>query len=320
MKKIVIDTLGGDNSSSELILGVIEAKRRNPLYRFVIAGDKKTATKLVIENGFKEDDFDYIDSSIAFTNDDNPKDLVKKDNQTSLALSLDYLKNNEDSIGVICSGSTGGLLVGSIFRLGLAEGVKIPLLAAIIKSFNGEYFILLDCGANLDFDTNLFLKGAKMGASLASSFKKISSPRVALLNVGKEKGKGNGKLKEAYVALENTSTINFVGNIEGHDIFMDKCDVLVTDGYAGNIVLKMAESFGMYASKIVEPYNNELSKDIHTNFAYSEEGASILLGPKKMCLKCHGNATRLSVLGTVNEMIELDNGNFISNLEEMLRN
>lgn len=319
MKTIVIDTLGADNSSKELILGAIEAKRTNPSYRFAIAGDKKEITKLVLENGFQENNFDYIDSSLAFTNSDSPKELIKKENKTSLALSLDYLKSNEEAIGIICSGSTGGLLVGSIFRLGLLEGIKIPLLAAIIKSFSGKTFVLLDCGANLDFDTNMFLKAAKMGSSLISSHEGISSPRVALLNVGKEKGKGNSKLNDAYIALEEDASINFIGNIEGNDIFANKCDVLVTEGYAGNVVLKLAESFGLYTSEILEPLDKKLAKDIYKNFAYSDEGASILLGPKKICLKCHGSATRKSIVSTVSEMIELDEGHLIDNLKETLK-
>lgn len=319
MKNIIIDLLGSDNSESELLEGVFLAKREYPSYSFTLIGDKKDILEQAKRNGFVEEDFHYIDCNVALTNLDNPKDIIKKDNASSLALALDYLKNDENSIGIISSGSTGALLVGSIFRLGLIDGVKIPLLACKLLSFSGKPLVLLDCGANLSFDLNSYLKAAKLGSSLALSFKGVSSPRVGLINVGKEKGKGNDLLKDAYSILENEKDVNFIGNLEGHDIFNDKCDVAICEGYVGNVILKLAESMGMFAvgevNKLENPESKNLSNKFFKNFAYTELGASILLGPKKICLKCHGSVSRNGIYNTVGQLIELYEGDFINNLK-----
>lgn len=323
MKKIIIDTLASDKGPIEITKGAILAKRAYPCMRFVLVGEKKELLPTVLENGFQENDFEYLDTNIALSNKENPKDIIQKENRSSLALGLDELKNDEDSIGIVSSGSTGALLIGSIFRLGMLPHSKIPFLAARLFSFTRKPFILLDCGANLEMDPNMFLKAGKMGSVLISSLEGISNPRVAFLNVGKEKGKGNQALKDAYPFLEE-STLNFVGNIEGNDVFMDKADVLLCDGFTGNVVLKMAEAFGKYSSKIISTLPGEeagqLSKEVYSNFAYTELGASIFLGPKKICLKCHGSANQESILSAVDLLIKLEDGNFIPSLEKVLEN
>lgn len=321
MKKIVIDLLGSDNSEEELLKGVFLAKRETPSYSFVLSGKKESIVSEVLKNDFLEGDFSYLDTDVALTNYDNPKDIIKKDNVSSLALAIDHLKSDDESIGIISSGSTGALLLGSIFRLGLIDGIKIPLLGSRLHSFTGKPLILLDCGANLSFESTTYLKAASLGSALAKS-SGCANPRIGLLNVGKEKGKGNEALKEAYSLLESKSSLTFMGNIEGNDIFSDRCDVILCDGYTGNVVLKLAESMGMYASKKLADLETSKAKESSENafndFAYTELGASILLGPKKICLKCHGKVSSLGIKNTINQLIELYEGSLICKLQETI--
>lgn len=322
MKKIVIDTLAGDNSAYEIARGAVLAKKRNPSLGIVLTGPKDALSQAIFDEGLSLSDFEIIDTKLAFSNQDNPKTLAVGENHTSLAEGLAKLKNDPECIGIISCGSTGGLLVGSIFRLGMLPHCKIPALSARLYAVTGRPLILLDCGANLDVDAKLMVKFAKLGSTLAKSLEKIENPRIGLLNVGKEEGKGNAILKEAYSLLQE-SGLNFVGNLEGNDIFQEKADVIVCDGYTGNVVLKLAESLGIYASHVVGSVEDSakaqhLAKVVYDNFAYTELGASILLGPKKICLKCHGSADRNSILETVMMMLKLEEGKLISSLKETL--
>ena len=322
MKKVVIDTLAGDNSAYEIARGGVLAKKSDPSLGVVLVGPKEDLLNAIADEGLKASDFELIDCNLAFTNHDNPKTLAMGENHTSLAEGLAKLKNDPECIGIISCGSTGGLLVGSIFRLGMLAHCKIPALAARLYAVTGRPLILLDCGANMDIDAKLMAKFAKLGSALANSLENVENPRIGLLNVGKEEGKGNAVLKEAYGLLKD-SNLNFVGNLEGHDIFMEKADVIVCDGYVGNVVLKLAESLGLYASRVVGSVEDSekaqyLSKVVHDNFAYTELGASILLGPKKICLICHGSADRNGVFETIGMMKKLDEGHLITSLEGVL--
>ncbi len=318
MNKVIIDTLGSDNGVNEIIEGVLLAKNKYPGIRFVIVGDEKYLSEYIFEHNCSPDDFDYINTTEILTNNQNPKDILKNENKSSLALSLERLKNDSEAIGLITAGSTGALLIGSIFRLGMLEHMRIPFLAARLYSFTKKPFILLDCGANIEMDKNMLLKASKMGSSLANSLEEISSPRIGLVNVGKEENKGKEALREAFVALKEED-LNFVGNIEGDEIFSDKADVLITDGFTGNVILKMAESFGLYMSSFLENIGKKKEgEEIYWNFAYTDLGASILLGPKKLCLKCHGKATRLSVPYSLEILINAHKNGLISSLQKDL--
>lgn len=251
-------------------------------------------------------------------------DLVKGKDETSLVKGLNLLKEDDECIAMISAGSTGGFLVGSIFRLGLIEGIRFPALASPMINIHEKWFALLDCGANLDVDAKSLLKFAKMGSALMkSAFGQIENPRVGLLNVGKEETKGNAVTKEAYPMFKESS-LNFVGNIEGHEIYLDKADVITCDGFVGNVFLKGAEALSMVIEKIVynfgkdDPNIQKACSYIHKNFNYNEEGAAIFLGPKKICLKAHGHATSNTIVSSIRFAVTLHEGNFIENIHKEL--
>ena len=322
MKKIVIDTLGADKGLDVFIEGAFLAKEAYPNYKIVLVGNKEEIEEKLRKS--KLDNCEVIDAKEAFKNTDSPMDLVKGKNETSLVKGLETLKNDDECVAMISAGSTGGFLVGSIFRLGLIEGVKFPALASPMINIHGNWFALLDCGANLDIDAKTLLKFSKMGSALMkSAFGSLENPRVGLLNVGKEETKGNALAKEAYGLLKE-SNLNFIGNIEGHEIYLDKADVIACDGFVGNVFLKGAEALSMVIEKIVlnfgkdDPNIINAAKFIHKNFNYNEEGAAIFLGPKKICLKAHGHATGHTILSAIRFAVTLHEGNFIENINKEL--
>ena len=324
MKKIVIDTLGADKGIDVFVKGAILARETYPNYKVVFVGNKEELEQSISKTNL--DEYEIVDAKESFLNTDSPMDLVKGKNETSLVKGLEALKNDDECVAMISAGSTGGFLVGSIFRLGLIEGIKFPALASPMINIHEKWFALLDCGANLDIDAKTLLKFSKMGTALMkSAFGNLENPRVGLLNVGKEETKGNALAKEAYGLLKE-SNLNFIGNIEGHEIYLDKADVIACDGFVGNIFLKGAEALSMVLEKIMLNFGKDdpniiaASKYIHKNFNYNDEGAAIFLGPRKICLKAHGHATEHTILSAIRFAVTLHEGNFIDNLNKELHN
>ena len=324
MRKIIIDTLGIDSGLDVLIQGAIDSAKVYPDYTIVLVGPKNDIEESITRLGGDVNVFDIINAEVEFKSTDSPMDLLRERDETSLVTSLKKLKDDNDAVAMITCGSTGAFLVGSIFRLGLVEGVKRPALASPMINIHQKWFALVDCGANLDSDAKTLVKFAKMGSALMrSAFGNIENPRVGLLNVGKEPTKGNTVLKETYPLLQESS-LNFIGNIEGHDIYLDKADVVVTDGFAGNVFLKGASALAEICEKIVlmndknDPNIQKASQTIHKMFNYNEQGAAIVLGSKKICLKAHGTATSETIVSSVRFAVNLDRGNFIKHMEEEL--
>ena len=324
MRKIILDTLGIDSGLDVFVKGAIDSAKAYPEYRMVLVGPKQDILKSIELNGGDSNVFDIIDASVEFKATDSPMDIPRERDETSLVTAFNALRNDDEAVAIISCGATGGFLIASIFRLGLLGGIKKPALASPMINIKQKWFTLVDCGANLDCDAKTLTKFAKMGSALMkSAFGNLESPRVGLLNVGKEETKGNQVLKETYPMLKETS-LNFIGNIEGHDIYLDKADVIVADGYTGNVFLKGASALAEICEVIVkscgkdDPNIQKASGTIHKMFNYNEQGAAIVLGSKKICLKAHGTATSETILSSVRQAVNLDKGNFIQHMEEEL--
>ena len=315
MKRILIDTLSADRGFETIARGAFRSLEILPEdYRLVLLGPKEKISSLP---GFDADRIELIDVSAAFPQNGDPRALARGGDETSLVQMLLSLRN-EDCVAGITAGSTGGLLVGSLFRLPSVKNVKFPALASCLYDKTGKFFCLVDCGANVDIEPRQTVKFAKMGSALMKSIYQIDSPRVGLLNVGSEKGEGNAFCKEAYPLLEE-SGLPFVGNIDGGEFYQDKADVIVADGFAGNVVLKTTEA----AALVIEDWAREsgdlaLAERIHKNFAYNDEGAAIILGSKKVLLKAHGNASEDTIVSSVRMAVRLSEGNLPEILEEAM--
>lgn len=307
MRSIVIDILGGDDNSFEILEGLKEYSKKAE-YRMVIVGPKKDILKYL-----SEEECLIIDIEKEVTNQTSPMAILHDLEDTALVASYNYLKNHEDAIGLLTCSSTGCVLTGSIFKLGLIKGIKMPYLAA--EMFNTDFtrFLIGDCGANIDIPSSSLYDFAKIGNAFMLA-KGNKSPRIGLLNLGVEEGKGNKVMKEAYNLLK-ASSLNFVGNIEFDSIYQNKADVLVCDGAIGNSIIKNTEGVAKTILNSV-PLDSTAKEHIHHLFGYNDYGSAILLGPKKIILKAHGKANRNTIIESLKNLEALDKGGFIQYLEK----
>lgn len=323
MREIVLDTLLGDKGPSEVVNGAILAKKSHPEYRMVLIGNKEDILNILKENGEQENDYTIVESKPLDSSVTNPMALLRYKEHSSLMDMYAYLLSHEEAGAGLSLGPTGMLIVGAKVSHGLLDGVEFPSLAAILKSYNGKNVCLVDCGANLDISSRRLLQFAKQGVALMRAHDGIANPRVGLLNVGTEDYKGNALCKEAFPKFKN-SDMNFVGNIEGNDVFMDKVDVVATDGFAGNIILKNAEAVGLISKGLVESIdktNENIKKAgeiLFKMFGYTDQGGAILLGTKKPVIKPHGASNRLGIASAIEDLIKLDQNGFSADMEKEL--
>lgn len=326
MNKVIIDTFGADGGTAPIIKGGFAAAEQFSDLGIVFIGNRNEIEKYGNIGGRIE----VIETDDYITNSENPQVIFGGRDNCSVALGYKYLKENEDAIGILSAGNTGGLLIGSICRLGLFKGIKTPALASLIPSLNGRRVCLVDCGANIECNAKDLLRFAVMGNALEESVYPDITPKVALLSVGREDSKGNTLSKEAFSLLKE-SAVNFIGNAEGCDLVSGYADVIVADGFAGNVLLKSIESAGLTARSIVEStardgdmHNNTVIKEILQKltllFDLNTRGGATFLGTKKAVIKMHGCATEETVISCTEQLLALHNAGFISKIEKALAN
>ncbi|MFA6755816.1 MAG: hypothetical protein WCR97_04925 [Bacilli bacterium] len=321
-KQIIIDTFGSDLGIYPTVKGTIEAKKLHPDYDFVLVGNKEEILDIFKKEVVNDADFKILDSRKYFLNTIKPTLIFNEYRDSTLGTSLTELKNNENTIGLITPGSTGGVLVGSIFLLGLLPNLKFPCLSSVLFTKDKKYFCLVDCGAQVDSKPSDLLNYAKLGNAFMKSYIKVDNPRIGLLSIGREDTKGNLVTKEAFNLLKETN-LNFIGNLEPINIFNGEADVVVCDGFSGNVFLKNTETVAMICKNIaMKNVDGEEAKGIETNinglFSYSDQAGAILLGASKPIIKVHGKCNESTINGAVKQLINLDKGNFIDNIKKDL--
>ena len=311
MKKIIIDTLGSDQGPKAILEGVKEVLDKNSDIGFVVVGDPK----LIEEMNLPKDRIKVIEAYETVTNFDNPVEAFYKKDKVSIFLALKEASENVDSLGVISSGATGALMVGSIKYL-LDSNRTRPALAAVLPTIDeGKCTCVVDTGASIDVGPHQLVEFAHLGSDFMKKLYKLESPRVGLLSVGSESTKGNKLVKETYSLLENEDGINFVGNIEGSKALDHLCDVLVCDGFAGNQVLKVTQGVASNLIKEIVKYgkrNNkekeakEIAYHLISLYDFESSGAAIMLGVKKTVLKCRGSSGAKAIVSASQILINLN--------------
>ena len=309
MKKVIIDLLGADNGPEELLSGVVKAAEKFPSLGFILVGDESAARAILKKEGVSAPSFEFIRATDFISNHEPAMAIFKGRDECSTAKALDALKCDEDVIGLLSAGNTGALMVGSIFRLGLKDGLKAPALSTMLPNVKGGMTTLVDCGANVNIDAANLVDFAKLGSEFVKRMFDLKDPRVALLNVGREEGKGSPLYVQAYGLLKTAGEngeIHFIGNAEGYDIITGYADVVVCDGFAGNIVLKLTEAVGKTALSIVEskvdPKTQDKLKDL---FVFNERGGATFLGTKKPVIKMHGCANADTVVACTGQLLKV---------------
>jgi glycerol-3-phosphate acyltransferase PlsX len=322
--KIALDAMGGDFGPAVVVEGAVAAASEFGLSS-VLVGDRAAIEREIARLGARELPLSIHHASQVVGMAESPSQALRRKRDSSLRVAAELVKDGECG-ALVSAGNTGAAMAIGMFVLGVLPGVDRPAIAAPLPSLSG-YTVLLDAGANLDPKPRHLFQWAIMGHVYSRDIVGISNPRVGLLSVGEEEGKGNELVREAYEQLRDSS-INFVGNVEGRDVYNGRCDVVVTDGFTGNVCLKISESL---AQMLTEMIRQELSRDAvsragaalsRSAFArmkkrvdYTEMGGAPLLGINGASIVCHGaspvkaikNALRVAsewVRNDVNEHIK----------------
>lgn len=274
--------MGGDNAPDANLLGAFLAtKELNSNEKIVLVGDQNLAQKWFSSKQIDYSLFEYIHSDQVILMNEHATKAIRKKPNNSISVGFNALKNNKIDV-FSSSGNTGAMLVGSMFSVGPIKGVIRPGITSVLPKENGEVGLILDVGVNADCKPDVLFQFAILGSLFAENVYKIHSPKVGLLNIGEEKGKGNLLTQATYQLLEDNEDINFIGNVEGRDLFNEKADVIVCDGFTGNVVLKLAESFYSLIKK------KKFSDSYFERFNYEIYGGTPVLGVDGNVLIGHG--------------------------------
>ncbi len=299
--KIGLDVLGGDYAPKSTILGAIEAQKvlQND-QRIVLFGDEEEMRKSIEATGADPSLFDYVHAPENISMHEHPTKAITQKPNSSVAKGFELLKTGEiDSFS--SAGNTGAMLVGAMFSVKTIPGVLRPAIATNVPKLKNGYGILLDVGANADCKPETLNQFALLGSLYAEHIYGKNNPKVALLNIGEEEEKGNILTIATYPLLKSNSKINFIGNAEGRDLFSDHADVFVCDGFTGNVVLKLAESFYVVTLK------KNIKDEFFDRFNYERYGGSPILGVNAPVIIGHGISSPEAIKNMVllsKEMVE----------------
>ncbi|MBQ5590154.1 MAG: hypothetical protein IIU65_00565 [Clostridia bacterium] len=322
MKKIVVDIYGADNGEKIVVNGIARAIKELDIFP-VLVGDKQVINESMNNLGISKDSYEVIHTNDFISNNEPPTCIFGGRDESSIALGYKRLKEDDDCIAFMSAGNTGALLVGSICRLGLLPSIKFPSLCSALPCSDENLLCLVDCGAVIDCTSNDLVRFAKMGNVFSKCYCGIDNPRVGLMSVGREDSKGNALTQEAFQKIKETD-VNFIGNLEGSDMVSGYADVVVTDGFSGNILLKNTESVAMKTLKIIEEVVGKetdtylkIKTAILEKFDFNSRGAATFLGTKKIVTKMHGCANEDTVLATVEQILRLNNANFSDEMSKI---
>jgi glycerol-3-phosphate acyltransferase PlsX len=287
--KIGIDILGGDFAPDVNISGAILAKQELPNdVRLVLIGDRDQISGGLLSFGEKLEDYDIVHAPDVITMHDHPTRAIPQKPNSSIAVGFDLLSKKEIH-AFASTGNTGAMLVGSIYKINTIPGIIRPCITSTLPQIDGSKSILLDVGSNADCKADVLYQFAVLGSLYAKNVYGIETPRVALLNIGEEETKGNLLTIATHKLMSESDEINFTGNLEGRDIFLGKADVIVCDGFTGNIVLKEAE--GIYSLMKMRGIHDEYFE----RFNYENYGGTPILGVKGNVIIGHGISNTTAV-------------------------
>jgi len=291
--KIGLDIMGGDYAPKATVLGAIDVyKELSPAEKLVLIGDKDIAVGILQENNFSPDHFEFVHTTEVIGMGEHPTKAITQKPDSSISVGFKLLKEN--AIQAFSSaGNTGAMLVGSMFSVKTIPGIMRPAMTAMAPKLKGGFNILLDVGANADCKPEVLVQFGVLGSLFANAVYGIDNPRVALMNIGEEEEKGNLLCQATYPLMKESKLFNFTGNVEGRDLFSDLSDVIVCDGFTGNVILKMAESF--YVVTLKKGFKDEF----FDRFNYEQYGGSPILGVNAPVVVGHGISSPTAIKNMV---------------------
>ena len=306
--RIALDAMGGDHAPREVVKGALLAAAEYPV-QVVLVGQEEVIRRELAELDGKSAGLEIVDAREVVEMDDNALAPLRRKRNSSVRVAANLVAEGKAQ-AFVSAGNTGATWTSARAVIGMIEGVSRPALAAIVPSLKG-HTLLLDVGANVDAKPNHLREFAVMGHFYAQMVFGIDAPRVGLLSIGEEEGKGNELTKETYRVLKETG-LNFIGNAEGRDVYNGNADVVVCDGFIGNVVLKASEALGEMVGKLLrEELTRSVQRkvgallarsafdDLKKRIDYSEYGGAPLLGVKGGCIVCHGRSNAKAIKNAI---------------------
>ena len=323
--KIVLDCMGNDNGPEVMVEGAKQAMSVNDDLNIIFVGNKEKIDKL-LKDSYK-DRITVINATEEITNNESPVKAIRTKKDASLVKGMNLLKEGKGD-AIISAGSTGALLAGAVFIVGRLKGIQRAAITTVYPTKN-KPSLLLDIGANVDCKPEFLEQFAIMGSVYADKILNRKNPKIGLANIGAEAKKGNSLVKEAYDKLIDLDNINFIGNIEVRDLMKGEVDVIVCDGFVGNVILKTTEGTALtifdllketFLSKTIYKIGALLLKSglktFKRKFDYSEYGAAPLLGVKAPVFKAHGSSNSKSIKNAILCAVDYLNKDIINTIQK----
>lgn len=335
MTNILLDTLGLDKGYKEVVKAGVNALKQNENLTLCFLGDEKLirAELKTYEKSFLKEtgknlfeNIEILNAPIEISCNDIPTKAIKEKTNSSLVVGLNALKNGYDAL--ISGGSTGAVLTGGFLKIGRIKGVSRPALCPMLPTILGGKVMLIDCGANVDSKPNNLCDYALMADIYFKSVMGVENPKIALLNIGVEENKGNELSKEAYKLLKELP-INFVGNLEAREFLSGQADVVITDAFSGNVLLKGTEGAvnmvlkmlkgeikKSFMCKIGALFMKKAFKNLKSTLKTDNHGGSIMLGLKSTLIKVHGSSSHTAIEIAIKQAIDIKQNNMLEKFEK----
>ena len=327
MKTIIVDMMGGDKAPTETVKGVDLAAKEFEA-RYILVGKKDELLEVAKENNISLDDFEIVDTPTVITMDDSPISVTRTKTDSSMSVALRMLAEGKGD-AVVSTGNTGALFTGATLIVRKMKNLRRPAIAALLPM--QPPVLLLDSGANISVTPEYLEQFAVMGSAYMKYIHGLESPRVGLLNNGEEAHKGTQLQVDTYKLLSENQDINFVGYVEGNRVMSNVCDVLVADGYTGNIFLKTMEGMGKLMLKTLKGlfYTNAKTKvcalvvhnqikDVKKKFDTREFGGAPILGISKPVIKAHGSSDAKAFKNAIRQAIAFSEADLTADMEATL--
>lgn len=329
--KILIDAFGGDHSPSEIIAGTIEALSENKDFTAVLVGKPEIIESELSNYSFDKSRVEILPATDIITCEEEPTLAIRRKPDASINVAFKELKENPDAKAFVSAGSTGAVLVGATLKLGRIRGVNRPALCPVMPTIQGDKkVILLDAGANADCKAVNLVQFALMGSVYMKKLG-VENPKVALLSNGTEDEKGNALNHEVFPLLKEMKEINFVGNCEAREILSGEYDVIVADGFSGNVAIKSLEGaikalLKVMKAEIKSTFKGKIGglllkptfKRIMKKMDYNNNGGAMFLGVEKIVIKAHGSSKRTAFKNAVLQATEYAQKGVAESLKESI--
>ena len=325
MIKLAVDLLGSDKGELELLDGVLSSINSKPDLFVYAFGTKEKLEEALKSKNYNKEQLEIIDSSEVITNSENPMEAIRSKTDASMIKAAAFCRDNDEVGALVSCGATGGLMVTSMFIVRPLSAAITPVLLCELLKRNGQYICLSDCGANIESPAEKILDFAKMAVAYMKA-KGVENPKIRLLSNGAEDGKGTKKVKDAFALLKE-SNLNFLGNVEGSTALTTDADIIATDGFEGNVLLKSLECG---ANSVINDIRDmadtlddkekellfSITDKYRKKYDYNTQGGAVLLGVKKPVVKGHGAATAETMMSIIDIAYTLAKNNIVDKIKE----